>query len=41
VQNAIRKRERTREALLRSDGCPFGNRSFSRAVGRTTGNKPV
>src|SRR6266849_7387116 len=37
MQNVIRKRERAREARLRSDGCPFGNGSFSRVVGRREG----
>src|SRR5258708_4788347 len=49
MQNVIRNRERAREARLRSDGCPFGNGSFSRVVGRTgggssrgsAGNKPA
>jgi len=50
MQNVIRKREKAREARLRSDGCVlFWDWSFSRVVGRTgggssdgsTGNKPA
>src|SRR5262249_52126157 len=48
LQNVMRKRKRARVARLRSDGCPFGNGSFSKVVGRTgggsldatTGNRP-